>query len=65
VARFFEKSGQATQVGIELPFITSAECWRVKMNLERIERVNVSRGKIQLAVKPWEIVTISLPGNYE
>jgi hypothetical protein len=30
------------------------------MNHERIEKVNVSRGKIQLAVKPWEIVTISL-----
>jgi len=41
----------------------SSECWRVKMNLERIEKVNVSRGKMQLAVKPWEIVTISLPGN--
>jgi hypothetical protein len=63
IARFFERSGQATQVGIELPFVKSSECWRVKMNHERIEKVNLSRGKMQLAVKPWEIVTISLPEN--
>ena len=30
---------------------------------ERIEKVNVSRGKLQLAVKPWEIVTIALPAG--
>jgi hypothetical protein len=63
MARFFEMSGQATQVGIELPFMKSSECWRVKMNHERIEKVNVSRGKMQLAVKSWEIVTLSLTGN--
>jgi hypothetical protein len=64
VARFFERSGQATQVGIELPFTKSAECWRVKLNHERIAKVDVSGGKLQLAVKPWEIVTLALPAGF-
>jgi hypothetical protein len=62
-ARLFERSGKATHVSIEMPFIKSSECWRVKLNHERIEKVDVSNGKIRLVVKPWEIVTISLPGN--
>jgi len=59
-ARFYERSGKETNVNIDLPYLKSSKCSQVKLNTEKIQKVNCNKGKIKLEFKPWEIITIAL-----
>jgi len=57
--RLYETNGKETDAAINLPFMGAAECKKVKLNNDEIERLKFQGGKVSVKFKPWEIVTLS------
>ena len=62
-ARFYERSGKETTANIDLHYLKSAECNKVKLNREKVQKIQNVNGKVQLDFKPWEIITLTLSNN--
>jgi alpha-mannosidase len=60
--RLYERSGKATDVNIDLPYLKTTEFKKIKLNGEEIQKIQNVNGKVKLDFKPWEIITLSFPG---
>jgi protein involved in ribonucleotide reduction len=60
-ARFYERSGKATNASIDLPYLKKTELNKVKLNGDQVQKIQNVDGKVKLDFKPWEIVTLSFP----